>query len=120
MAARMPLDQLAGDSGRGACSAPVVLVPHSGRHESAVGEPGDTVVVTVLLQKDAALPGEDRRRAAKVEIVDFDGFARAVARGVEAEVPGRRLGQAETVGIEGLQVQRPRAVGIGARVVLRA
>ena len=41
-----------------------------------------------------------------------------MARGVQAEIPGRRLGQAETVDIEGLQVQRPRTVGIDARVVL--
>ena len=58
LAARMPLDQVAGDPSRDAWRGPVALVPHSGRHESAVGEPGDTVVVTVLLQKDAALPGE--------------------------------------------------------------
>ena len=94
-------------------------IPHSGRHEAAVGEPGDTVVVTVLLQKDTALPGEDRRRATKVEIVDFDRFARAVARGVQAEAPGRRFGEAQTVDIEGLQVQRPRTVRVGARVVLQ-
>src|SRR5215207_8165052 len=115
----MPLDQMAGDADRGASSSPEVLIPHSGRHESAVGEPGDTVVVAVLLQEDAALPSQDRRRAAQVEIVDFDSLALAVARGVEAKQPRRRLGQAQAMRIEGRKVQRPWAVGIAAGVVLQ-
>ena len=91
----------------------------SGRDESAVGEPRHAVVVTVLLQKHAALPGEARRCAAKIELVDFDRLARAVARGVEAKESRRRLGETQAVRIERLEIQRPRTVGIRTRVVLQ-
>src|SRR5262245_9770689 len=99
----MPLDQMAGDADWGTSTNSEVLVAHSGRHESAVSESGDAVVVTVLLQQDTALPGEHRRCAAKVESVDFDRFPRAMARGVQAEILGRGLGQAKPVDIEGLE-----------------
>jgi hypothetical protein len=119
LAAWMPFDQPAGDSGRDAGSGPVGLVPHSGRDEATVGKPGDAVVVTVLLQNDAAFPGQHRRGAGEIEIVDLDGLACTVTRRVQTEAPRRRFGQAEAVGVEGLQVQRSGAVGVGTCVVLQ-
>ena len=77
-------------------------------------------MVTVLLQKHAALPNEARRCAAKIELVDFDRLARAVAGGVEAKVSGRRLGETQPVRIERLEIQRPRTVGIRTRSCCKA
>src|SRR5689334_10112300 len=101
----MPLEQPARDPGRGTRGRGVGLVPHSRRDEAAVGEPRDAVEVAVLLQQDAALPRERGRRPAKIEVVDFDGFAGAMARGVETEAPRRSLCETQAMGIEGLQVQ---------------
>src|SRR6185436_5488572 len=67
----------------------------------------------------AALPGKARRCAAKIEVVDFDRLARAVACRVEAEESRRRLGETQSVSVERLEIQRPRTVGIRTRVVLR-
>jgi hypothetical protein len=101
----MPLEQTTRDpGGTAAFSAPIVRVAHSGRYETAVGELGDTVEVTILLQKNTAFPREERRGAAKIEIVNFDGFSCAVAGAVDAEAPRRRFSDAETMHIEGLQV----------------
>jgi hypothetical protein len=116
----MPLEHAARNRSGLDLIHPRVRVAHSGRHEAAVGKLGDPIEVAILLQKDAALPGEGRRRAAKVEIVDFDRFSFAVTRGVDAEASVRRFGQAETVHVEGVEIKRARTVGVGVSIVLQS